>query len=336
MNAAVRAGTASGAARRRGRGPPRPRARAPSREQARDDEHAARRARRAARRRRAAGRVARRPTGRRAARDRAARPAERAGRSSADPASDSLLEPAQSSRRLDAELLDQGLAGPPVDLERLRLTPAPVERRASVGRSGSRERNAPRRAPQLSDQLDVTAERELGLDPLLERRQADLLQPPDRRPARTTRTSDRPAASRATARGPRAAARSLSGHRPLRRARAAVLAQSLEPAQVELIGPTGGSRSRASGSRSRAAPSSLPSSETCRCTCVTAVTGARRRTGRRRVARPRRRGSRAGAGSRASRAASGRRGERAAIADDLERPEDPELEHPRRKPVAGR
>ena len=146
-----------------------------------------------------------------------------------------VLETAELGCRLDAELLDEGLAGLPVDLEGLRLTARPVERdHQSAGQALANAMLGDERA-QLSDQLDVTTEREVGLDPLFERRQPDLLQPSDGdlRERFVVEVGQRRAAPQREG-----IAQKLARLPGIARCagESCLLAQSLEPAQVELIG----------------------------------------------------------------------------------------------------
>ena len=94
-------------------------------------------------------------------------------------AEDRGLELAELGARIDAELLDERLARGAVGGERVGLPSRAVERehelraRALAQRLGSDERL------ELRDELGVAAERKIGLDPLLERDRAELLEPRD-------------------------------------------------------------------------------------------------------------------------------------------------------------
>ena len=119
-------------------------------------------------------------------------------------------------------------------VERLRLPARAVEREHQLAAQPLAVRVLRDQRLELADQLGVAAEREVGLDPLLERRQPQILQPPgldsgkrllaelrQRRPPpereRLAQTADARAGSPAA-----------SASRPRK--------QSLEPPQVELVG----------------------------------------------------------------------------------------------------
>ena len=89
---------------------------------------------------------------------------------------DHPLELAKLVARLEAELVDQ--REPPVleRLQRLRLSPRPIERQHLVAAQTFAQRVARDQRLELGDQLLVAAERELGVDPLLERYQPQLLE----------------------------------------------------------------------------------------------------------------------------------------------------------------
>ncbi len=93
---------------------------------------------------------------------------------------DGALELLERSPRLDAELLDERLARPPVDVERLGLSTAAVEREHELRADALAERVIPHECLELSHQVPVAAEREIRLDSLLERCQPDLFESVDR------------------------------------------------------------------------------------------------------------------------------------------------------------
>ena len=92
---------------------------------------------------------------------------------------DRALQPAQCRRRLDTELVPQRLPHPPVDLERLRLPTRSVEREHQLRAQPLSRRVLHRELVELTDDLGVTAEVEVRIDPQLERRKLDLVQPLD-------------------------------------------------------------------------------------------------------------------------------------------------------------
>ena len=128
---------------------------------------------------------------------------------------------------------------------------------------------------ELGDERRVPAEREVGLDPLLERREPQLLEPLDGR-ARERLVGEvgerRPAPELerlAEQRGRRAGV--VARARPLGLRR-----QALEAREVEvLVAERGAAYPGGRVSIASAEPSARRSSETCRCTCVTAETGGR-------------------------------------------------------------
>ena len=85
---------------------------------------------------------------------------------------------------------------------------------------------------ELADELGMAAELELGVDQLLPRRRAELLEPRHLDAARTARARGRRAAARARARAPRAGAPSALGVSTLGRLRH----EPLEAVQVDLLG----------------------------------------------------------------------------------------------------
>ena len=91
-------------------------------------------------------------------------------------AKDAALQLAQLRRRLDPQLLGQGPPCLLVGGERLRLAARAIEGE-HLAAPQALPGGAARDRVQLGDQFGVAAEREVGLDPLLEGREAQLLQP---------------------------------------------------------------------------------------------------------------------------------------------------------------
>jgi hypothetical protein len=92
---------------------------------------------------------------------------------------DRLLERLQLRPRLDAELVSQRGAEAAEGGERVDLTAAPVERQHELPVQALAKRVVPDERLELREQLDVTGEREIGLDPLLDGDEAKLLDPGD-------------------------------------------------------------------------------------------------------------------------------------------------------------
>jgi hypothetical protein len=92
---------------------------------------------------------------------------------------DRLLERSERRAGFDPELLDEHLARLPVGLERLRLAVAAVESEDLLLAQALAQGVLADKRLQLADELGVPAERELGLDPLLDRAQAQLLEAGD-------------------------------------------------------------------------------------------------------------------------------------------------------------
>ena len=86
------------------------------------------------------------------------------------------LELPQRRARLDPELVERR-SRVAVGLERLRLPARAVEREHQLPAQPLAVRVLRDQRLQLADQLRVAAEREVGLDPLLQRRQPQILQP---------------------------------------------------------------------------------------------------------------------------------------------------------------
>jgi hypothetical protein len=92
---------------------------------------------------------------------------------------DGRLELLQRLARLEAELVGELLPGLAIRLERLRLTPAPVEGEHELEPEPLPHRMAGHECLELRHQLGVAPEREVGLDTKLDRAESHLLQPRD-------------------------------------------------------------------------------------------------------------------------------------------------------------
>ena len=92
---------------------------------------------------------------------------------------DAALELVQRRRRLDAELLHERLARPPVDVERLGLASRPVESAHQLATKTLAQRVVPHERLELREHCNVASERELRLEALLERCEPQLLEPSD-------------------------------------------------------------------------------------------------------------------------------------------------------------
>ena len=92
---------------------------------------------------------------------------------------DRPLEPLQLLARLEPELVRQLAPGHPVASQRLGLAAGAVEREHQLAAQALPQRMLGDERLELADELGVTAERQVGVDPLLERRQPQLLQPRD-------------------------------------------------------------------------------------------------------------------------------------------------------------
>ena len=88
-----------------------------------------------------------------------------------------LVQLTQLGSRLEPELLDQQLARAPVDLERLGLAATAVERQHQLALKPLAQRFLHDRRLQLADQVVVSANGKLRLDPSLESNQPPLLEP---------------------------------------------------------------------------------------------------------------------------------------------------------------
>jgi hypothetical protein len=94
---------------------------------------------------------------------------------------DRVLEAPQLRPGLDARLLDEHVAGAAVDLERLRLAAAAIQRQHELRRQPFARRVGGQQTPELAHDLQVPPGGEMGLGPRLQRRQALLLEPRDLR-----------------------------------------------------------------------------------------------------------------------------------------------------------
>ncbi len=92
---------------------------------------------------------------------------------------DLLVQFPQRGAGLDAEPVDEGRAGSLIRLERLRLPAGAVERQHQLCAEMLAERMRAHERLQLADQLRVASIREIALDPLLDAREAKLLQTGD-------------------------------------------------------------------------------------------------------------------------------------------------------------
>ena len=92
---------------------------------------------------------------------------------------DRLVQLAQPRARLDAELADQRAARGAVGLERVRLAPGPVEGDQELTAQALAQRVLADERLELGDELRTAAEREVGVDAVLERHEPQLLQAPD-------------------------------------------------------------------------------------------------------------------------------------------------------------
>ena len=95
---------------------------------------------------------------------------------------DRPLEHAQRGSRFDPELLDEGLAGRSVDGQCVGLPARSIKREHQLLPEPLAEGMGGDELLQLTDELRVAAERELGVDPSFDRRQPNLLEPLDRGP----------------------------------------------------------------------------------------------------------------------------------------------------------
>jgi hypothetical protein len=89
---------------------------------------------------------------------------------------DRLLETMQLGTGLETELLDEGAPCVGVRLECFGLAAGSVEGEHELGAETLAQRVSPDEGAELSDQLRVSAEREVGVDPCLQRRQPLVLE----------------------------------------------------------------------------------------------------------------------------------------------------------------
>src|SRR5262249_6816117 len=94
-------------------------------------------------------------------------------------AEDRLLQFPELGSGLQAQLIAQCPADPLEGGERVRLPSAPVEREHELPVEALAQRVIGDERLQLRYELEVPCEREIGIDPLLERDQTQLLQPGD-------------------------------------------------------------------------------------------------------------------------------------------------------------
>jgi hypothetical protein len=90
---------------------------------------------------------------------------------------DGLLQPSQFGSGLDAELVVQQPPGGPVDLQRLGLAAAAVQGQHQLGAEPLPQRLLLDQAVELTGQLAMQAETQLGVDAGLQGAQALVLQP---------------------------------------------------------------------------------------------------------------------------------------------------------------
>ena len=90
---------------------------------------------------------------------------------------DRALEPLQRRPGLDPELLDEQAARLAIGLERRRLAAGAVEREHQLAADPLAQRVRGDERLELGDERAVAAEGEVGVDPLLEQREPELLEP---------------------------------------------------------------------------------------------------------------------------------------------------------------
>jgi hypothetical protein len=93
-------------------------------------------------------------------------------------AEDRLLQPLQLLARFDPELLHQLRPRPAISGQRVGLAAGPVKRQHQLSVQGLPVGVRTGQGFQFGDQLAVPAHLEFGLDPLLQRGQPEVLQPP--------------------------------------------------------------------------------------------------------------------------------------------------------------
>ena len=86
--------------------------------------------------------------------------------------------------RVEPELVGEREPGGAVDLERLRLPAAAVERDHQLAAQPLPQRMGRHERLQLADECGVVAEREIGVDAILDRRHPQLVEPSDLEPAK--------------------------------------------------------------------------------------------------------------------------------------------------------
>jgi hypothetical protein len=91
-------------------------------------------------------------------------------------AEDPLLQPLQLLARFDPELLHQLRPRPAIGGQRVGLAAGPVQRQHQLSVEGFAEGVRTGQGFEFGDQLAVPAHLELGLDPLLQRGQPEVLQ----------------------------------------------------------------------------------------------------------------------------------------------------------------
>ena len=160
----------------------------------------------------------------------------------------------------------------PVDVERLGLAARPVEGEHQLAAETLAQRMVPDERLELRQHGGVAAERELRLEALLERGEPQLLEPRDRR-LRERLVGE--VGERCAAPEPERTTEQVGG--ALRIAAlerlGRVVRPALEAVEVEPLRARRAGRSRAMRVSIASAPRAFRSSETWRCTWVTAVTG---------------------------------------------------------------
>ena len=119
---------------------------------------------------------------------------------------DRPLQLLERRARVDPELVDEGPARILVGVQGLRLPTRPVQRRHQIPPQAFAERVLGDQCLELPDQLVVTPEREVSVDPELDCSQPDLLEPGDRRLGEALIGEVRRAPGPSTATGRRGAA----------------------------------------------------------------------------------------------------------------------------------
>ena len=104
-----------------------------------------------------------------------------AGRESGLVPEDLRLEPLELRAGLDSEFVDEAGARILVDLQGLRLPARTIQREHELPAEGLAERMVANERLERADDVAVPAELEIGLDPLLERDEPELLEAPDLR-----------------------------------------------------------------------------------------------------------------------------------------------------------